>query len=286
MSNTNRVSITEDDILAYERDGVVCLRCQFDEAFVDKALATCLSFSASGSAGLHVSDDSDGGSGRTIASSHMARHHPQFMDLAKYSPAAEIAARIMRLDEVRFFYDQLFMKEPGTMAPTAWHNDLPFWPFDGNQIASVWIALTPVTMESSGLVYVAGSHKWKKMYRPDPATPRENFLQGDAVNFEPCPMFHKEFDNPEFRFLNWDMEAGDCLVHHPLTVHGAGKNTSLEQRRVALSIRYFGGDALWAAPRTAFRIPGTEDETGLERGKFPDNPDLFPVVWQSNDTVN
>ena len=43
----------------------------------------------------------------------------------------------MRLDEVRFFHDQLFIKKPGTLAPTQWHNDQPFWPFNGNQFASI-----------------------------------------------------------------------------------------------------------------------------------------------------
>ena len=82
------------------------------------------------------------------------------MALVAGSPAAEIAARLMGVPDVRYFYDQLFIKEPGTQAPTDWHHGLPFWPFKGNHIASVWIALTPVNQENSGLVYVAGSHNW------------------------------------------------------------------------------------------------------------------------------
>ena len=98
-----------------------------------------------------------------------------------------------------------FIKEPSTQAPTAWHHDLPFWPFDGNHIASVWIACTPVSTETSGLVYVAGSHKWKKMYRPVPAVPIEDFMSEEVKKFEECPMFHKEFNNPEYKFLSWEM---------------------------------------------------------------------------------
>ncbi|MDE0797310.1 MAG: phytanoyl-CoA dioxygenase family protein, partial [Alphaproteobacteria bacterium] len=232
---------------------------------------------------LVAADDADGGPGRTIVSSHMARTSPGFMDIVANSPAAEIAARLMVVPDVRYLYDQLFIKEPGTTAPTDWHHDLPFWPFDGNDIASVWIALTPVNRDNSGLVYVAGSHKWNTLYRPDPAPPRQNFLKGGSGDLPPCPAFHKEFDNPEYRFVSWDMEPGDCLVHHPLTVHGAGPNASLEQRRVALSIRYFGGDAKWAAPRTSFTVPGTEHEVGLERGAFPANEDVFPVIWRRAD---
>ena len=274
--------ITEGEILAYERDGVVCIRGQFDTTTVESALALCIDHISGSAPNIHKADDPGGGPGRTISSNHMARSNPAFMGLARSSPAAEIAARLMRVPEVRFFYDQLFVKEPGTQSPTEWHHDLPFWPFNGNHIASVWLALTPVTRGNSGMVYVAGSHKYGKMYRPDPAPPRENYVLGEARHFEPCPPFHEEFNNPAFKFLSWDMEPGDCLVHHPMTVHGAGKNASLELRRVALSTRYFGGDATWTAPRTTFSVPGTENGTGVELGKFPDDDDVFPVIWRAH----
>jgi len=189
----------------------------------------------------------------------------------------------MRVDQVRFWYDQLFIKEPRTQAPTQWHHDLPFWPLDGNHVASVWLALTPVTKETSGLVYVAGSHKWGKLYRPEPAIPREGFAYPEAAALEACPQFHKMFESPDYRFLAWDLEPGDCLVHHPLTVHGAGVNASSDRRRVALSCRFFGGDVTWHGPRTQFSIPGSEGKT-YEIGAFPADDSVFPVVWQSSVT--
>ena len=93
-------------------------------------------------------------------------------------------------------------------------------------------------------------------------------------------MFHKEFNNPEYKFLSWEMEVGDALVHHPLTVQGSGKNSSGSQRRVALSLRYFGGDAVWHRPR--FAVPGTEDESIFELGKMPINDDIFPIVTETH----
>ena len=88
--------------------------------------------------------------------------------------------------------------------------------------------------------------------------------------------------NPEYKFLSWEMEVGDALVHHPLTVHGSGKNSSSSQRRVALSLRYFGGDAVWHGPRTRFTVPGTEDESIFELGKMPINDDIFPIVTETH----
>tara|TARA_B100000686_G_scaffold352372_1_gene454135 strand:+ start:1402 stop:1890 length:489 start_codon:yes stop_codon:yes gene_type:complete len=119
-----------------------------------------------------------------------------------------------------------------------------------------------------------------KMYRPDPAPPRENCVKGEAKTFDPCPAFHKEFKNPKFKFVSWDMKPGDCLVHHPLTIHGAGKNSSNTKSRIALSKRYLGGDATWASPRTTFTVPGTEKIPKIKIGQFPANNDVFPIAWQ------
>ena len=47
-----------------------------------------------------------------------------------------------------FWYDQLFVKEPGTLDPMPWHHDLPYWPFRGSQVCSVWLAIEDVTGRS------------------------------------------------------------------------------------------------------------------------------------------
>ena len=273
--------ITEAEKITYGEDGVVCIRQQFDKEWVDWMYAVCTANDVTPGGARSVQDDDDD-PGLFVAATNMSRDNSDIMEFAKNSPAAEIAARLMDLNEVRFFYDQLFVKEPGTLAPTAWHNDLPFWPLDGNQVASVWVALTDTPRENSGLVYVGGSHKWNKMYFPEPATARETFIvKPEVEEFEQCPMFHLEFDNPEYRFLSWDLKAGDCLVHHPLTVHGSGKNASLSERRVAISLRYYGGDITWHGQRTRFQVPGATDDI-FTPGSMPINDKIFPVVWQEN----
>ena len=240
--------------------------------------------------------DNEDDPGRIITGTHMSRFNDEFMEFAVRSPAAQIAAKLMRLDEVRYFYDQILIKDPGTLARVPWHNDLSYWPFDGNNLATVWIACTPVSVETGGLTYVASSHKWGKTYKAPPKTKYkslddknisdqsalvENIKYEETESLEECPDFDKEFDNPEYRFLSWDMEAGDALVHHPLTLHGSGKNVSISQNRVAFVLRYFGGDVTWHGPRTGFTVPGTEDEGMFELGKMPINDEIFPVVWKA-----
>jgi ectoine hydroxylase-related dioxygenase (phytanoyl-CoA dioxygenase family) len=52
---------------------------------------------------------------------------------------------------VTFFYDHIFVKEPGGQVRTPWHHDLTFWPVEGSQVCSIWMPVDRVTKEASGL---------------------------------------------------------------------------------------------------------------------------------------
>jgi ectoine hydroxylase-related dioxygenase (phytanoyl-CoA dioxygenase family) len=162
-------------------------------------------------------------------------------DLIYYGPCANLAKQLMGSNEVRFFYDQMFLKEPGTDAPTPWHQDLSFWPIRGEQICSFWIPCDPVNRESSGLLYVKGSHKWPQRFKavsPDYVAT----LMDDKM--EDIPDINANLD--KYELLDWDMEPGDVLVFHPLTLHGSYGNSSRVRRRRALALRWVGDDVVYA----------------------------------------
>ena len=163
--------ISEAEIRTYEEDGVVCLRGLFDREWTARMHDASLRFMASGIGRKRVVQK-PGETATFYSNVFMCAQDPDFKAFRDASPAAEIAATLMRVERVRFWYDQLFIKEPGTSAPTQWHHDLPYWPFRGEHLASVWVAFTPVTKQSSGVEYLKGSHKWGKFYRP--VTPDED----------------------------------------------------------------------------------------------------------------
>ncbi len=133
------ITVTDTDVAAYERDGVVCLRGAFDAVWVGilcEAVERDLA-----KPGPNATNFAEGSTaGKFFGDMFMWRQDNDFRLAALTSPAAAIAARLMGSQNVDIFYDQLFVKEPGTAHPTPWHQDQPYWPVTGWQITSVWIA--------------------------------------------------------------------------------------------------------------------------------------------------
>lgn len=268
--------ITEAQVAQFERDGVICLRGMFDAEWIarmNRAVDRIMDAQHPLARPREVTKALGGSTGRYHINSFVWPWDDDFKAWVMESPCAEIAARLMRADEVRLFYDQVFVKEPQTAEMTDWHQDLPFWPMRGNDIASVWVALTPVNQDNSAVEYIAGSHKWGKFYAAAVPDKDPRFKS----DLEPCPNFSQEKGNPQYRFLSWDMAPGDCLVHHPLTVHGAEGNFSPTRRRVGISTRYFGRDARWDPRPATMKITG---DPVLEPGRHPDDDRVFPVAWR------
>ena len=242
-----------------------------DEA--EHMLGVCLDFMKAGQGRIKEGKQKPGETGRFFSAAYMSATDPQFRAFAERSVLPEVAAGLMDSPSVRFYYDQLFIKEPGTQAPTPWHNDLPFWPFQGNDLVSLWVALTPVNKQSSGLEYVAGSHRWGKHFQAVTPDYDPRFLD---PALEPCPDYSRPENRDGHTVLSWDMEPGDVLAHHPMAVHGAGGNASATSRRVGLSIRYLGRDVAWA-PRPHVSNPPVPPR--VAPGEYPADDEAFPTVW-------
>lgn len=266
--------VTPEDVVRFHEDGAICMRKVFDAEWcgrMNAAVERLLS-----NPGKRAREATKGGdAGRFHMNAFMWRWDPDFRDFALNSPLPELAAHLLDTNSVSLFYDQAFIKEPGTTAVTDWHQDLPFWPAKGNDIISLWVALTPVTVESSGVEYVAGSHKWGKFYRA--VTPDKD-ARFSSTEYEECPNFSQLKGDSKYRFLSWSCDAGDVICHHPLTVHGATGNAS-PNRRAAISVRYAGRDAHWDPRPSVMKIEG-EPETKLQAGDPLVLDGVFPIAWR------
>ncbi len=275
-ASNEHYQVSPADIDAYQRDGVVCLRGVIGQNDVQAMHDAVLAFMERSEGAIKDMDRRAEGGGRFFTSLYMGKTDEHFRAFAEKSALGAVAGQLMRADRVRFFYDQLFVKTPGKSETTKWHHDLTFWPFEGGDIISMWVALTPSDAESSGLQYVAGSHTNGKRYRPETPDLDESF--GDA-SLERCPDYNDPAIRSSVRMLSWDMAPGDVVCHHPLVVHGASENFG-DQTRIGLSIRYFGNDVQWMPRSDLFLLP-IPIPPAVEPGEYPEDDRSFPVVYDS-----
>jgi len=252
--------ITEELIAQYERDGAVCVRGAVDPQTAESVLQNIDTLIAD--TNDRWTTIRDGG----FSDRHLWPTMPWMYDICANSGLPEIVGRLMRSSQARLFFDHIFVRDAGTTQSTPWHQDRPYWPFLGRQIASVWIALTPCDEESSAVRYVRGSHNWGKVYRPK-AFGQEGgsseFL-GESAAFEKIP----------------DID-GDAIVFGAEIVHGAYENKDESRRRAAMSIRYIGDDAIWD-PRDGTDPIVTPERVGVKPGEAPENDEWFPKVWSAS----
>jgi hypothetical protein len=168
--------------------------------------------------------------------------------LALDAPHAEIAAQAMVSPTATFFYDRLFVKEPGTSAATRWHQDLSYWPVRAERIVTVWMPLDPVDAESGAVAYVRGSHRWPELFAPanfyeDTGDPMER--RKDAARAVDPPTRDIDANPSRYDVVTWDAEPGDVILHHPRTIHGAPGNRTTDRRRRAITTRWLGDDAVY-----------------------------------------
>ncbi|RMF13970.1 MAG: phytanoyl-CoA dioxygenase family protein [Alphaproteobacteria bacterium] len=196
------------------------------------------------------------------------------------SPLADIAAGMLGSREVRVFYDQLLVKEPGCRSETPWHQDVPYWPITGSQILSIWIPFDAATPETGVVEYIAGSHLWGRMYAPQTFAKTDKGFDDIYAKsgMPPAPDFEKMRER--FEIITWNVQPGDVIVHHGLALHHAPGNSRLDRTRRALAIRYTGTDVRWDPrpatfihqPKVAEYIKGLVPEAGA-----PLDAPLFPL---------
>ena len=100
---------------------------------------------------------------------------PDVKALVFDSPLPALARQLMGSRQVRFFYDQLLVKEPGTARRTPWHHDIPYWPIRGEQVVSLWVPFDRATPETGVVTYVKGSHRWGQWFRPATFTEHQSY---------------------------------------------------------------------------------------------------------------
>ena len=142
---------------------------------------------------------------------------PEFEEFIRTSPAAAIAGELMGSTQVRLFHDHLLVKEPGTKQKTPWHQDQPYYNVEGFQNC------LDVDAGRSGRPRVDGRVRRRLAPRPLADAAHVHGRPGEVVpggSLEELPDI--EADRDAFEILAWELEPGDAVFFHMLTLHAAG----------------------------------------------------------------
>jgi len=265
-------AISDDEVAAYERDGAVLLRGLFDLEWVE-LLAEAVEADKAAPGPMVRYNTPPGGSGEFFVDFQLWRRWKQARRFVFDGPGGAIAARMMGAETVNYYHDHLLVKEPGTAEKTPWHHDQPYYPVNGWMIGSIWLPLDPVPRNVC-VEYVAGSHRWDRWFAPQFFKSGNPDLQVQEPRFEMIPDFDGQRDQHDL--LSWNLDLGDCIFFHALTVHGAPGNPQPQSRRRAYATRWLGEDTRYAT-RTGQISPPIEGH-GLKPGDSM-NCEMFPRVW-------
>lgn len=257
--------ITQTDIDTFQKDGVIVVRGLFKDHIA--ALQSGIAQNMAHPGPYASRNDKPGETGLFFDDYCNWQRIPDFERVIKTSPAAQVAAELMRSKTAQLFHDHVLVKEPGTSMATPWHQDGPYYFVEGQQNVSFWSPLDAVT--DATLRCVAGSHLWEKPVLPTRWAKNEPFF--DPAPYMPVP--DPDADGMEIR--EWHLAPGDAVAFNYNILHGARGNTSTARRR-AFSLRFVGDDARYTERPgpTSPPFPGHDMAQGDHL-----RPDWFPVIW-------
>jgi ectoine hydroxylase-related dioxygenase (phytanoyl-CoA dioxygenase family) len=268
LAERARAVVTPEVVAAYARDGAVVLRGILDAqevATLQQGIDANLAAPSPRAIVASTADDP----GHFIEDFCNWQHNAGYRSTVFDTPLAHAAQLLMQSTTVRLYHDHMLTKEPGTRAPTPWHQDQPYYNVEGLQNTSFWIPVDPVRRHST-LEFLAGSHlgPWL-MPRTFMTHEARWFPEGSLAELPRI-----EDNRSAFPIIGWALEPGDLVAFHMLTLH-ASAGVDGDRRRRVFSVRFLGDDMRHAPRRwkTSPEFPGLADElpagAPMEHALFP-----------------
>ena len=261
-------NVSDETIESFRRDGACVLRGVFG-GWIETLRAGVARNLSEPSADVKIYQGKDG-AGRFVGDYCNWNRIPEYRDFIFNSGAAAIGRALMGSKTVRLFHEHILVKEPGADVPTPWHQDLPYYCVDGSDTVSLWIPLDSVPRERT-LEFVAGSHGWGKLYRPERFN-RQALNENDGL--EPVPDIDGNRDT--YHVIGWAVRPGDAVAFNYRTLHGAPGNLSKAKQRRAFSLRLVGDNVRFARRQGINTSPPFRGVT-LADGAIMDAPE-FPLL--------
>jgi chlorinating enzyme len=129
--------------------------------------------------------------------------------------------------DILVFTSTWFIKEPGSAAIAAWHQDATYFGLRPHRHVTAWVALTDATAENGCMEFLPGSHERGQL-------PHTAGVVASSVNRARQAVDGTVDDAPA---VHAPLRAGEFSLHHTLTLHRSQPNRS-RGRRIGLGISY------------------------------------------------
>ena len=130
----------------------------------------------------------------------------------------------------------------------SWHQDLRYWGLDPDGLVSVWLALSPATLESGCMHVLPGSHIGELMPHKDEYADGNLLTRGQEISVEVDAS----------KAVAMPLDPGEISLHNGRLAHASSPNQSAD-RRIGLSLHYI--------PTETKQVVGAWDSAALVRGE-------------------
>lgn len=260
-----RLDLRQDDLDRFDRDGFLALEGVLDAEELERwrhevGEAVMQRLSGGGRHNQHETSDPFYSKVFTQAQ-HLTRRHAGLRELVYDPRLAELAAKLVDADGVRFWHDQALVKEPYANQ-TSLHRDTPYWSMTTRRTVNFWFALDDATLENGCLWYLPGTHRLGDFTHVEIGTG-----MGDLFQVYP--------DWRSIRAVPTPVRAGGLVIHNGMVAHGANANMTPGRRR-AMTIAYFPDGEVYNGRRDS--LPGKYYDE-LQPGDPLDDDRYVPLLW-------
>jgi ectoine hydroxylase-related dioxygenase (phytanoyl-CoA dioxygenase family) len=164
--------------------------------------------------------------GRALLDFNTGLRVPALRQFALRPELPRIAAILLDVPGVRFYDDILVCKEAGALERCAVHQDGSFLHIDSMRGCTFWVFIDPVRDGRGAVGYVPSSHKWGDVFKPNfllSDLPCQDGEGADMPPIDPAPT--------EFGVQYMDLDPGDIVVHHMMTLTGCQGNRGITPAR-------------------------------------------------------
>jgi phytanoyl-CoA hydroxylase len=219
--------ITERDVEAYKRDGVIVVPEVLDANTLTQVRSVIAELVAGSANTLEHTDVYDLEPGHTAESPQVRRiktpHkvHALFNEIVRSAPVLEILKRLIG-PNLRLHGSKLNMKSAQYGSPVEWHQDWAFYPHTNDDVLAIGVLLDDCDLSNGPMLVTPGTHTGEVWNHHGDDGCFAGLIDPDHIGGEieravPCMG-----------------KAGSMSFHHVRALHGSAMNTSDRPRNLLL----------------------------------------------------